>query len=342
MLLASLATSAYFFAQGTTSLIASRLFGIDEAEPGAAGRTPRRAAAPAPTLARRAASAATILERNIFEPPSLLPDAGVGEVAAVAPGETIDSLGDRNAPPCPADHRLTGAVVNPAMPSWSYAALSQGQTPAILHRVGQTFASKTVALIQTGFDPDEPLLPGAQHRPRIRVVLQDAGGVLCQVTMFAPAGQPNPTSTAVAAGAPAAVQAPGAPAVPPASPAAGDISATELDQGITRVSDTQFTVQRAMMERALAQQDSLFRSARLIPTDDGETGAGMKIYGIRRSSILGRLGLQNGDVLGNVNGQAMGSADALIQAYQSLGRSGTFSVSVTRRGQPMTINYQVQ
>ena len=46
-------------------------------------------------------------------------------------------------------------------------------TPAILHRVGQTFASKTVALIDSGFDPDEPLLPGAQHRPRIRVVLQD-------------------------------------------------------------------------------------------------------------------------------------------------------------------------
>ena len=81
---------------------------------------------------------------------------------------------------------------------------------------------------------------------------------------------------------------------------------------------------------------------RLIPTDDGEAATGMKIYGIRRSSILGRLGLQNGDVLGNVNGQSMGSADALIQAYQSLGRSGTFSVSVTRRGQPMTINYQVQ
>lgn len=341
MLLASLATSAYFFAQGTTSLIASKLFGMDDAEPGAAGRGPRRPAAPAPTLARRAASAATILERNIFEPPSLLPDAGVGETVAPTSLVTLESLGQQNAPPCPADHRLTGAVVNPSMPSWSYAALSQGQTPAILHRVGQTFASKTVALIDSGFDPDEPLLPGAQHRPRIRVVLQDAGGALCQVTMFAPAGQPNPTTTAAATPTPT-VTPPGAPAAPPAQAGAGDLSAAELDQGITRVSDTQFTVQRAMMERALAQQDSLFRSARLIPTDDGEAAAGMKIYGIRRSSILGRLGLQNGDVLGNVNGQSMGSADALIQAYQSLGRSGTFSVSVTRRGQPMTINYQVQ
>jgi len=340
LLLTSLATSAYFFAQGTTSLAASRLFGIDEAEIRARGAESRRPNGAAPAASRRTVSASAILERNIFEPPSLNPDAGVtGEVVPV--GQPID-LDTQNAPPCPSDHRVLGAVINPAAPSWSYAALAQGATPAILYRVGQSFAGKQVLRIDSGFDPDEPVLPGGQHRPRHRVVLQDPGGQYCQVTMFATAAQASGTPAATTPAAAPGVVPPGAAAaVPPPAPG-GELAAGELDQGIVRVSDTQFTVQRSVMERALAQQDTLFRSARLIPNEDNGTVTGMKVYGIRRSSVLGRLGLQNGDVLMSADGQPLSNADALVQAYQSLGRSGNFSISVTRRGQPMTLTYQVQ
>lgn len=341
MLLTSLATSAYFFAQGTTSLVAAKLFGIDEPRAGAGRATPPRGGGANPTLNRRTVSAAAILERNIFEPPSLTTDAGVvgsGETTATPP--VVIDLDTQNAPPCPADHRMTGAVINPGLPTWSYASLALGQTAAVLYRVGQTFAGKTVHRIDSGFDPDEPLLPGGQHRPRIRAVLLEGSGTYCQITMFAPAAQPGAATQAATPALQAAIP-PGS-ATPPAVVAGADLSPTELEQAITRVSDTQFTVQRAAMERALAQQESIFRSARLIPDESNGSVNGMKIYGVRRSSVLGRLGINNGDVLGSVNGQPVTSADGLLEAYQALGRSGEFSINVVRRGTPMTLTYQVQ
>lgn len=344
LVLASLATSAYFFAQGTTSLLAARLFGIDDGAAPAAGNT-RRSPPATPVRARR--NAERIIARNIFEPPAPPSDAGVseaGEAPAVA-ALTLEDLMRTNAPPCAAELKMTGAMIHPSLPEWSYASLGQGSSEPLLYRVGSTFAGRQVVLIDVGPDPDSPPMPGGIRRPRTRTVLRDAGNALCQITMFTPP-QAGQTAASTSAPPPAAVAAvaPGSAGSPPgATPAPGaEISAAELDQGITRASDTAFVVQRSLMERALAQQDSLFRTARLIPNEVNGAVDGMKVYGIRRSSVLGRLGLQNGDVLQNVNGQSMASADALAQAYQSLGRAGTFSISVVRRGQPMTIQYQVQ
>lgn len=337
IVLASLATSAYFFAQGTTSLLAAKLFGLDEVE-APARRASRGSSQLAPQRQRRTAE--RIIARNIFEPRA---EVAEGTVAETAPQVAVAiDLATQNAPPCAAELRMTGAMIHPTMPEWSYVSLAQGQTGPLLYRPGGTFAGRQVIRIDAGPDPESPPLPGGIRRPRTRVVLQDGSGY-CQIDMFY-------TRTGTQAAAPAAgpvtaaVVPPGGPTGPTPPPAAAgpEITPADLDQGITRASDTSYVVQRSLMERALAQDNSLFASARLIPNEQNGAVSGMKVYGIRRSSVLGRLGLQNGDVLQNVNGAPMTSADELMQAYSSLGRSGNFAISVVRRGQPMTIQYQVQ
>lgn len=332
ILLTSLGTSAYFFAQGTTSLVASKLFGADETTSGSAAA--RAGGAPA-ARPQRHVDANRILERNIFEPPADVADAGV---SATGPDQVVDPAA---LTPCPPDIHVLGAVINPALPAWSYASIAQGQstTSPLLYRAGSQFAGKTVESIQSGHDPANP------RRAIVRVVLRETNGAGCYALMFPPSAAAQPAAAVTPPGTPPATAptAPVAPVAPPGQVVAGDITAGDLDQGITRVSDTQFTVQSALMRRALAQQEALFRSARLIP-NEGENGvvAGMKIYGIRRSSVLGRLGLQNGDVLSTVNGQPMNSADTLVQSYSLLGRSGSFNIAVVRHGQPMNITYDVQ
>lgn len=340
IVLASLATSAYFFAQGTTSLVATKLFGLDEGD--STSRRGSRSSTPlAPQRQRR--SAERIIARNIFEPPADVVDGGVATEAAAAVTVLLD-LATQNAPPCPTELRMTGSMINPTMPEWSYASLAQGQAEPLLYRPGGTFAGRTVVRIDAGPDPESPPMPGGIQRPRTRVVLQEGGGAYCQIDMFYPRTGAQAAGAGAAPAAAGGVIPPGGPTAPVAAPAvaATEITPAELDQGITRASDTSFVVQRSLMERALGQDEALFRSARLIPNEENGAIAGMKVYGIRRSSVLGRLGLQNGDVLQNVNGAPMTSVDELMQAYSALGRNGNFAVSVMRRGQPMTIQYQVQ
>ena len=84
------------------------------------------------------------------------------------------------------------------------------------------------------------------------------------------------------------------------------------------------------------------RSARIVPHEENGQVVGVKLYGIRRNSLLGKLGLQNGDLLRTINGFEMSSPDTALEAYSRLRSASNLSVAVTRRGRPMNIDYDIQ
>lgn len=310
--LAGLGTSAFFFAQGTTQLAATELLAVEIPTGSSRGGPPVVAS----THSRRTRSTRAIMARNIFQKP---PEPGVVEADA-AVGTAVTYVYGQE-PACGGDLRLVGAMVTSGAPEWSYAALIQGTGPARLYRMNMQFGGKTLSEITA-------------HR----VLLADAAGTPCQIQMFdeQPAGAP--AQPAVAA-SPAATPTP-APTLAAAS--GGDITPAEMDEGITRESDTRFTVNRALLDRALSQQESIFRTARLVPHEENGQVVGMRVYGIRRSSLLGRLGVQNGDMLRSMNGFEMNDADAMMTALGRLRSSNDLSLSVMRRGAPVTIDYSVR
>ena len=84
------------------------------------------------------------------------------------------------------------------------------------------------------------------------------------------------------------------------------------------------------------------RTARIIPHEENGRTVGVKLYGIRRNSLLGRLGLQNGDMLRTINGYDMTSPDSALEAYSRLRGANNLSVNVVRRGNPMALEYNIQ
>jgi general secretion pathway protein C len=311
--LSGLGTSAFFFAQGTTELAAAELLAV-EIPTGAGGG--RQALAPPPGVAsRRNRSTRDIMARNIFVAP-VESDGGVVETTA----ETVIEYQYGQEPSCGPDIHLVGAIVTANAPEWSYAALIQGQGPARLFRMNMPFAGKTLVEVT----------------PQ-RVLLKDASGTPCQARMFdaAPTGEtPQPV---------AGIPTPASPAAPTLAAATGaEITPAEMDEGITRESDTRFSVQRGLLDRALSQQESIFRTARLVPHEENGAVVGMRVYGIRRSSLLGRLGVQNGDMLRSMNGFEMNDADAMLTALGRLRTANDLSLSVVRRGAPVTIDYSVR
>ncbi|MBO6937005.1 MAG: hypothetical protein JJ863_18685 [Deltaproteobacteria bacterium] len=313
ILLGTLMSTAFFLAQGTTGLLGAAFLKTGEGEFVAATNP---AATARPT--RERADDTDILTRNIFdsEQGSILTE----EVEAVVEddtGETVlEDVDPNNLPACTGSVRLVASVLNTRLPEWSFAAIVGAAGKAMLYRAGQSIDGDMLVAI------------------RSESVVLEQNSRACRLGMFG-VEEMNPTPRPVVAQA----ETP----EPPERPGRdeGNISAADMESGITKISDTNFRVTRGLVNQVLENQAELMRTARVIPHEENGRVVGVKLYGIRRNSLLGRLGVQNGDMLRTINGYDMSSPDSALEAYARLREADNLTLSVVRRGQPMTIDYGI-
>ena len=84
---------------------------------------------------------------------------------------------------------------------------------------------------------------------------------------------------------------------------------------------------------------SLMTSARILPHQTDGQVDGLRLYGIRRQSVLAALGFQNGDTVTTINGRDVSSPEAALEAYSELRAAARIEVVVQRRGAPITLTY---
>jgi general secretion pathway protein C len=313
IILTTLAVCAFFLAQGTTRVLAAELLGAEVEAPKRKSRKTVKSGAPV----NRKHDAAIILKRNIF-------DSEQGDLTLVALPETGE-LGDGaemteydpNQPPprCSNSLRLVASVMHPRLPGWSFAAIAgstDGKT--MLYREGSVIdGSKVVAVYPSS------------------VVVTSSSGV-CQLLMFEeevskPAQARKPKET---------------PKPRSSNPRNAGLSDTELNEGIEKISDTRFKIQRSLVDKVLANQGSLMKAARVIPHEEDGRVVGMRLYGIRRNSLLGRLGVRNGDMLRTINGFDMTSPDSALEAYTRLRTSDNLTLAMKRQNKDLTIEYTIE
>ena len=314
--LATLLLCAFFLAQGTTRVLASELLAVD-----AAATTPKpRPSAPTPISIERKRDPAIILRRNIFDSSrgdltaEPLPESALGP-----DGEPLDEWDPTQPPPkCSGKLRLVGSVMNPRLPEWSFAAIagaSDGKT--MLYREGSDVDGSRVLAVYSS-----------------SVVMSSASGA-CQLLMFeeeeGKAVRPTIVPSRPRSAAEEAVSARNA-----------GLSDEELEDGIEKVSDTRFNIQRSLVDKVLANQGSLMKTARVIPHEENGRVAGVKLYGIRRNSLLGRLGVRNGDMLRTINGFDMTSPDSALEAYTRLRTADGLTLAIKRQNKDMTIEYNIE
>lgn len=93
------------------------------------------------------------------------------------------------------------------------------------------------------------------------------------------------------------------------------------------------TVSRDFVNKLIANPALLAKQARVIPDKNGR---GFKFYGVRNGSLPKLLGVKNGDLVTEVNGQALTSVDQAMGLYTKLRRASNLSVTIDRRGQTIT------
>jgi general secretion pathway protein C len=329
---ALLGLAIYFQAAGAVELVAAKALVIPpptgSALDGKGRRVPRRLGVPKVATT----NGDVILSRNPFDSVTGPLDRAPLELSVPEPSAAkgaLDLSDPLGAPEC-ADV-VVNIVSESADPEWSLAQLKgPGDTEAATRRVGDPVGKLKVAYI--GFN-------SLKASPAVWLSSEDH---LCQALLFSeknaaaanaeapPAATPPPEDDAARARR-SRRGASSAPAVP-----------TEISDKIQKVSETEFNVDRSVIDNVLENQATLMRSARIVPEQkDGKT-VGIRLFGIRQDTLLGTLGMQNGDRLEKINGYDMASPEKALEAYARLRTATSLTVQVTRRGKPLTIEYTIK
>jgi len=117
---------------------------------------------------------------------------------------------------------------------------------------------------------------------------------------------------------------------------------TNWSEGVEKVDDTHFVIDRDMLDQAMGNMSALSRAARVRPKKKGGQYIGYRLYRIRTTGPLKPLGLRNNDVVTAVNGMSITSPDQALKAFNTLQTASTIELEIERKGKPMTIEYEIQ
>ncbi len=134
--------------------------------------------------------------------------------------------------------------------------------------------------------------------------------------------------------------APFSPAVRGAASAAA--AAMPPVQGVEVISDTEYVVDRKEVDNALENMSQLFTQIRAVPHFEGGEATGFRLFAIRRGSLFDKIGLKNGDIIRNINGQVMNDPTRALALLEQLREAKDLTVAVTRNRKDQTINYTVR
>ncbi len=300
--------AAFLHAQAVTHVVGFRL--APDAEELAAtpsGSHPPRARA----AEARGAGAKNILMRNPFD--SVTGDLSRDSIDVEVPDGGGASPPAREVDPMRAaacEGLKVVAIAASTDPDWSFASFtvpsgSSDERP-IMRRRGTDVSGKTVTFI--GWD---------------RVWLS-TGKQLCQLAMFQP---PAPPPAARAK---------------PAAKGTGDGLTAEISKGIHKVNATEFKVERGVIDRILENSAVLMTQVRLVPDMDGDRSTGIKVFGVRPDSLLGNLGMENGDRIQTINGFDMTNPENALEVYALLHTASHLTVAVSRKGVGTNLDYSIQ
>jgi len=134
----------------------------------------------------------------------------------------------------------------------------------------------------------------------------------------------------------------GTEAAKPASAAGAPVTGG-TEEGIEQISETKFVIERSLYERYMGDLDAISRMGRAIPHRgaDGEID-GYRLSGVRRDSLGSQIGIKNGDIIHAVNGKPLISMKDALDALGTLQSESAFQFDVTRRGQKVTLEYEVR
>jgi general secretion pathway protein C len=116
----------------------------------------------------------------------------------------------------------------------------------------------------------------------------------------------------------------------------------ELAKSIRRAGPNKWEMQRSALNKVLSNTTLIARSARIAPSVKNGKPNGFKLLRVRKGSFYSLLGMFNGDIVHAVNGHPITTPDKALEVYTKLRTASHVTLSLTRRGKPLTHEYVIR
>ncbi|MEY3014489.1 MAG: hypothetical protein RIT45_3224 [Pseudomonadota bacterium] len=176
---------------------------------------------------------------------------------------------------------------------------------------------------------------------RTYVVLKEASKLT--IAPLWPHPEQNGNSTAQAAPRPGVV-APPRPGAAAARAAAKTTAAAggASPEGVRKISDTSFQLEKAMLDKKLKNLASLGTQVRVVPNYRSGKYDGFRMIGMASSSLFRDIGFANGDIVKVINGNRIDSPNKALALYEALKNKSRLTVQIERGGMLKTLRYIVR
>ncbi|MFZ5445311.1 MAG: type II secretion system protein GspC [Myxococcota bacterium] len=115
-----------------------------------------------------------------------------------------------------------------------------------------------------------------------------------------------------------------------------------LGTGVKQLSDNDYEIPRAEIDKTLANLNDVAMQARIVPAFKDGVAQGFKLFSIRPDSIYSKIGIQNGDVIKRINGFDLNSPEKALEIYSKLKESSRIDIEVERNGASVRKTYNVK
>jgi general secretion pathway protein C len=136
--------------------------------------------------------------------------------------------------------------------------------------------------------------------------------------------------------APAPAAAPRAAATPAPRPSEA------ASEDIVRIDPGTWQIKREKLMEHFANVGSLSGQATITPYFAQGQQLGFRLSRMRAGGVLQQIGLQEGDVLQQMNGLALHTPQEALQAYQQLQTESTVRLNILRNNSPTTLTYEIR
>ncbi len=117
---------------------------------------------------------------------------------------------------------------------------------------------------------------------------------------------------------------------------------TGLGTGIRAISDSEYEVPRAEIDRTLSNLNEVAMQARFVPAFKDGQAQGFKIFSIRMGSFIKKIGIENGDVIKRINGNDINSPERALEIYSRLRDASRIDIEIERNGAALRKTYNVR
>ena len=103
---------------------------------------------------------------------------------------------------------------------------------------------------------------------------------------------------------------------------------------------TTITINRKDIQDSFKDINQILSQVRIQPHFKDGQANGLAISRIKRGSIFSKLGIRNGDIVQQVDGNDLNSPEEILGLYETLTSGSQASLKISRRGRPKTLNYR--